>query len=259
MTLHSEPLDALPLWLLMVLTCAGSGLALEAGYRYGLRRHNHTPEKKSPVGTIVGAVLALFAFLLAFTFSSAGSRYEARRQAVLDEANSIGTTYLRAQLLHEPQRAESLKLLREYIDVRVEGVRQDRIPETIRRSEALHVALWAQARKEAEAHPTPVTATYINALNQMIDIHSTRVQVGITNRVPTTIWLGLYALSFLGMASVGYQTGLSGTRRSPAMAILVVAFASVMFLIADLDRPGAGFITISQDALTSLRESMKSE
>lgn len=257
--MHTEPLDALPLWLLMALTFAGSGLALELGYRFGLRRHNHTPEKKTPVGTIVGAILALFAFLLAFTFGSAGNRFESRRQAVLDEANAIGTTYLRAQMLHEPQRAESLKLLREYVDVRVEGVREARIAETVKRSEKIQAALWVEARKEAEAHPTPITATYIVALNQMIDIHSTRVQVGITNRVPSTIWLGLYALSFLGMASVGYQTGLVGTRRSPAMAVLVVAFAGVMFLIADLDRPNAGFISVSQDAMTGLRESMKAD
>jgi hypothetical protein len=257
--LHSEPLDSLPLWLLLTLTCAGSFAALEAGYRYGTRRHNHTPEKKSPVGVIVGAILALFAFLLAFTFSSAGTRYESRRQAVLEEANAIGTTYLRAQMLHEPQRSASMKLLREYVDLRVEGVREAKVAETIRRSEAIQAALWTEARKEAEAHPTPITATYVNALNQMIDIHSVRVQVGITNRVPSTIWFGLYMLSFLGMLSVGYQTGLAGTRRSPAMAVLVIAFASVMFLIADLDRPNAGFITVSQDAMTSVRESMKAE
>ena len=255
--MHAEPLDALPLWLLLTLTCAGSFAALEAGYRYGMRRHNHAPEKKSPVGVIVGAILALFAFLLAFTFGSAGNRYESRRQAVLDEANAIGTTYLRAQMLHEPQRAESLKLLREYVDLRVEGIREARIQETISGSEKIQAALWVEARKEAEAHPTPITAAYVVSLNQMIDIHSTRVQVGITNRVPSTIWFGLYVLSFLGMASVGYQTGLTGTRRSPAMAILVIAFASVMFLIADLDRPNAGFITVSQDAMTSVQASMR--
>ena len=256
MTLHTELLDAVPLWLLFLLTCAGSTLALKGGYRWGLNRNRTLPEKESPVGTIVGAILALFAFLLAFTFSSAGTRYESRRQAVLDEANAIGTTHLRAQMLHEPQRATSLKLLREYVDVRVQGVREAKIAETIQRSEKIQAALWVEARKEAEVHPTPIAALYANALNQMIDIHSTRVQVAITNRVPSTIWLGLYALSFLGMASVGYQNGLAGTRRSPVMVILVVAFASVMFLIADLDRPSGGFITVSQDAMTSLQASM---
>jgi len=250
-------MDAVPLGLLLALACGGSAIALELGYRYGLRRHRKQPEQESSVGTMVGAILALFAFLLAFTFSSAGTRYEARRQAVLDESNAIGTTYLRAQMLHEPQRAASLKLIREYVDVRVEGVRERRIEQTIARSEKLQAALWIEARKEAEAHPTPIAAHYNIALNEMIDIHSTRVHVGITNRVPTAIWLGLFALSLLGMASVGYQSGITGTRRSPVMIVLVLAFASVMCLIADLDRPVSAFVTVSQDAMINLQSSMK--
>jgi hypothetical protein len=95
-----EPLDVVPLWLLFVAACAFSGLALEGGYRLGRWRHARTKdEKETPVGTMVGSVLALFAFLLAFTFGMAASCFEARRQAVLEESNAIGTTYLRARLL----------------------------------------------------------------------------------------------------------------------------------------------------------------
>src|SRR6478735_3328306 len=104
--------------------CAFTGLALEGGYRLGRWRHARAEgEKEAPVGAMVGSILALFAFMLAFTFGLAASRFEARRQVVVAEANSIGTTYLRAQLLrNEQQRNESARLLREYVDVRVGGV-----------------------------------------------------------------------------------------------------------------------------------------
>ena len=103
------------------------GLALEGGYRLGRWRHDRpAEEKETPVGAMVGSILGLLAFLLAFTFGMAATRFEARRQAVLDEANAIGTTYLRARLLPEPQRTESAKLLREYVDVRISGSRKTR-------------------------------------------------------------------------------------------------------------------------------------
>jgi hypothetical protein len=254
--MERELLDFLPLWAFFAATCLFSGLALEAGYRLGGRRRRSAPDHDGPVAAIVASVLALFAFLLAFTFSSAAARYEARRQAVLEEANSIGTTWLRAQMLQEPQRANSLKLLREYVDVRVTGIRGGRVEETIARSEAIQSELWKEAKAEAAARPTPVTAMYVQSLNQMIDVHSVRVQVGITNRIPVTIWVGLFAISFLGMTSVGYQAGVSGARRTPALVPLVLSFAIVMFLIADLDRPGAGYIQVNQHALTSLQASM---
>jgi hypothetical protein len=88
-------------------------------------------------------------------------------------------------------------------------------------------------------------------------MHGVRVQVGMRNRIPTTIWVGLIALATLSMASVGYQAGLSATQRSPAMLVLVAAFASVMLLIADLNRPQEGFLTVSQQAIHDLQSSMK--
>src|SRR5262245_64494451 len=125
--MNAVPLDVAPIWLLFVAVCVFTGLALEGGYRFGRWRHARaTEEKEAPVGAMVAAILALFAFLLAFTFGMAASRFEARRQGVLDEANAIGTTYLRTRLLPEPQRAESARLLREYVDTRVAAVQQRR-------------------------------------------------------------------------------------------------------------------------------------
>ncbi len=256
--MNREPLDVIPLWVLFVCQCLLSGLALEGGYRFGRWRHARSAEEKeTPVGAMVGSVLALFAFLLAFTFGLAATRYEARRQAVLDEANAIGTTYLRTRLIPEPQRTASANLLREYVDIRVRGVEDGNLPETIGRSAELHELLWAEAVRAAEADHGPITGLYVQALNQTIDMHGVRMQVGVRSRIPGVIWVGLFALALLAMASEGYQSGLSATRRSPAMFGLVLAFAGVMFLIADLDRAHQGFLTVNQQPMTDLQATMR--
>jgi len=256
--MNTTPLDVLPLGLLFVVVCGISYLLLEAGYRLGRWRHaRSTEEKETPVGAMVAAILALFAFMLAFAFGMAADRFEKRRQTVLDEANAIGTTYLRAKQLPEPQRGESTRLLREYAYVRIRAISERKVLEAKARSEEIHELLWAQASAAVEKSRDPITGLYIQSLNQMIDLHGVRVHVGMRNRIPMAIWWGLLVLAGMSMASVGYQAGLSATRRSPAMAVLVVAFSSVILLIADLDRPMEGLMVVGQEAMIDLQTSMK--
>jgi hypothetical protein len=258
--MYHEPLDVIPLWGLFLASALVAWLALEGGYRLGRWRQGHdTGEKEAPVGAMVAAVLGLLAFMLAFTFSLAASRFDARRQVVLEEANAIGTTYLRAQLLPEPQRAEVARLLRQYVDVRVGGVKELGVAEAIKRSEEIHGQLWTQATVAAERNPTPITALFVQSLNEVIDVHAKRVMVAARSRIPVSLWGGLFALAVVGMASMGYQAGLSATRRSPAMLLLVMAFAGVLFMIADLDRGQEGFIKVSQAAMTDLQKSMQAD
>jgi len=258
--MNQEPLDSVPIWLLFVLILSIAGFSLEAGYRYGLRRHRRSADEQvTPVGAIVGSILALFAFLLAFTFGMAANRFDDRRQAVLNEANAIGTTYLRTRLLPEPQRGTSARFLREYADVRIQGVQTRHVPESVKRSEELHELLWADAVQAAEKQPGPITGLYIQSLNDTIDMHEVRLQAGLRSRIPVSIWVCLLALSVLSMASVGYQAGLSATRRSPAMVALALSFTCVLYLIADLDRGQDGFLLVSQDAMVDVQKSMRVE
>lgn len=208
---------------------------------------------------MVGSILGLLAFLLAFTFGMAATRFDARRQSVLEEANAIGTTYLRARLLPQPQRAEIARLLREYADVRVEGIQKGDVAGAIARSEELHELLWSEAVGAAENKNANaiMTGIFVQSLNEMIDLHAKRVAVGTRSRIPISIWGGLFALATLGMAAVGYQAGLSATRRSPAMLGMVIAFAGVLWLIADLDRGSEGFLMVSQQALVDVQRSMR--
>jgi hypothetical protein len=232
---------------------------MEGGFRLGKWRHARSEdEKAAPVGTIVAAVLGLLAFLLAFTFQMAASRFESRRLAVLEEANAIHTAYLRTGLLPEPQRTETARLLREYVDLRVRAVAEANLAEGIARSEELQERLWVEAVKAAQNKDgTPaLTSLFIQSLNGTIELHAKRVLLGIRSRIPLSIWVSLFCLALLTMAAVGYHAGLSSTRRSIAMLGMVVAFAAVLFLIADLDRPGEGFLSVSQQAMVDLQRLM---
>jgi hypothetical protein len=91
----------------------------------------------------------------------------------------------------------------------------------------------------------------------VIDLHATRVQVGVRSRVPTTIWAALFFVALLSMLAMGYQMGLAGARRSPAAFALVLTFSSVLFLIADLDRPQEGLLRVSQQVLIDQANAMK--
>ena len=129
------PIDALPLWALFIVIVLVVLFSVECGYRLGkYRRGRQEHEKEAPVGTMVGATLGLLAFILAFTFGLAAARFDTRRQVLLDEANAIGTTYLRAGML--PERVEEIRaLLRNYVSARLDAVRSGNVAEAIRRSE----------------------------------------------------------------------------------------------------------------------------
>ena len=251
-------LDPLPLWTILPLTVGLALLSVELGYRFaGYRQRRDRAEKESSLGGMVGGTLGLLAFMSAFTFGLAGSRFEARRQVLLSEANAIGTTYLRAAMIADPMRTESQNLLREYVDVRLKGVKQpDQLKQSIARSEELHNQLWSVAVAATEKERSPMTSIYVQSLNQVIDMHAARL-MALQGRVPGVIWVVLYVLGFLTMVLIGYQLGLVKSRRSLAAVVLILGFSLVLYLIADLDRPGQGTLQVSQQSMIDLRNSMK--
>lgn len=251
------PIDALPLWALFISILLVVLLSVEFGYRLGRFRRSRTgQEKEAPVGTMVGATLGLLAFILAFTFGLAAARFDTRRQVLLDEANAIGTTYLRAGML--PDRGEQIEeLLRDYVGTRLDAVRSGNVAEGIRRSEKIQQQIWAEAEAVAEKYPNSiVVGIFVQSLNEMIDLHAKRVQAGIRSRIPGAIWLGLFAVAVLSLSAMGYLEGLTGTRRSLAVIAVAITFSVVIELIADLDRPQEGVLRISQQALLDVQKSM---
>jgi hypothetical protein len=250
-------LDALPLWGLFLAIVLLALLSIEVGYHSGkYRRDRAKDEKEGPVGAMAGTTLGLLAFLLAFTFGLAANRFDARRIVLLDEANAIGTTYLRAGMLPE-QREEVRALLRDYTDARLNAVQSGDIATGIQRSEHLQEQLWARAVAIGEAHPASiVVGLFIQSLNEVIDLHAIRITAGVRNRIPGAIWVVLFAVAVLSLATMGYHGGLSRTSRSPAELAVALCFAVVIGLIADLDRPQEGTLRVSQQALIDLRELM---
>jgi len=255
---YATVLDALPLWGLFVSIVVLVLAAIEGGYRLGTYRH-HQPgrEKDAPVGAMVGAMLGLLAFMLAFTFGMAASRFDTRKQLVLSEANAIGTTYLRASMLPE-RRDEVHDLLRSYVDSRLDAVRSGRVEDEILMSEGIQGQLWTAATAVGRQHPDSiVVGLFIQSLNEVIDLHAKRVTASLRNRIPAAIWAALLTIAALSLAAMGYHAGLVGTVRSLAVIVVALTFSSVIALIADLDRPQEGTLTVSQQALIDVRQSMK--
>jgi hypothetical protein len=235
-------------------------MASEGGFRLGRWWQERTPEEKEgPTPMIVGSLLALMAFLLAITMGMASDRFDARRGLVLTEANSVGTTYLRAGYLPEPASSEIRALLREYVPLRTVTNELGDVRVRAARSLLIHADLWSIAEELARVTPeSDVLALFIDSLNETIDLHETRVTLGVYARVPETVLVLLLLGSMLTLAMVGYNAGLT-RRRSPLTAVVLIAMlGAVITLVVDLDRPRDGFLTVSQQPLIDLQKQIES-
>ena len=177
----------------------------------------------------------------------------ARRDAVLNEANAIGTTALRARLLPEPHRADTLKLLTEYVQIRLDIVRTgaslaERMA-VVDRSNALQEALWQQAKAMASKDKGLIpTGLFIESLNLMIDNQGKRL-AALRSRVPNIVLLALFAIAAVAGAFAGYASALDAKRTRLPVYVMGVLISAVIFLILDLDRPSSGFITNNQQPM----------
>lgn len=254
-----QTIDSLPLWVFFIVVFTISLFWTECGYRFGhYRRKAFAQEPQAQLGTLVGSILGLLAFLLAFTFNVALSRFDDRRAAVLIEANAIGTTYLRADFFDDPQKGQIKKLLREYVQTRIHGIEPGAASgEVISKSEALQNQLWSLAATLGREHQSsPICALYISSLNDVIDMHAKRVTLDFHARVPFSVWIDLFAVSIFSMLSVGYYFGLAGNRSWGETLLLIASFSVVMLLVADLDRPFEGLIKTSQQPMIDLQKSI---
>jgi hypothetical protein len=256
-------MDTIPVSVLFFSTVAFVLIALEMGYRAG--RHFHArraDELETPVSAISGAVLGLVAFMLAFTFSIAAERLDTRRALVRDEANAIGTAYLRADFIPEPDRTEAKRLFADYVGLLLltsQTATQDdegnrRVVQTLAEAQRIQGRLWHIATEHAKRDlNSDVAALYIESLNELINLHHQRVAVALQTRIPVMIWAVLYAISLLGMAAMGYQVGIAGSRRSVASLVLALSFALVISLIVFLDNPRRGYVKVSQQPLVDVQ------
>lgn len=255
-TFNVNPLEFIPLWLMYVIIVIVLLLAIEGGYqlsKYLQRRRSDRAE--AVVGTLNGATLALLAFLLAFVTSSSVSSLSSRRLAVVAEANAIGTTYLRAGYLPDPIGAESRELLREYIDQRLAASEGDisTLATALIRSEEIHTELWLRAEALARAESSPTTALYVSALNEVIDLHTERINAGLVARTPWSLILGLFLIAVLALTILGLHAGYAENRNPVATIIFVLILGVVFLLIVDLGRSQEGLLQVSNQSLIDLQ------
>jgi hypothetical protein len=251
----SQPLDPLPLAALFLLLIGLLYLMTEVGFQAGRAWQHRVPEKDTAIGPMTAAILGLVGFLLAFMVSFAADRYETRRRLILEEANAIGTAYLRAGYLPDPIGQGSRDLLQEYIDLRLSIAQPQNLEAALARSEAIQGELWSQAEAlVAETGGSDVYALYLESLNELIELHSRREIAALYARVPPVLLLALIVFASLGMLVLGFNNSYDGRRSAFALLALVLVFGSVIYLIIDLDRPREGLFQVSDQPLAIVEE-----
>jgi hypothetical protein len=252
--------DAVPLGLVLSGTVLLGLLAAEIAFRVGVFSASRSErERGAPMDAMVGSMLGLLAFVLAFTFGIASARFDARIQLVIEETNAIRAADLRAQLFPEPQRSEIRSLLLEYVDARLLAVAEpSETARALARARELHDQLWSHSEAVREAAPTLVLP-YMQALIQMADANTKRAATALIYRIPGVIWITLYSLLTLAMGIAGYRGGIAERRSIVATLTVTLAFAVVITLIADLDRPQQGFLEVNQQTMIDLQTRLRGE
>jgi hypothetical protein len=247
--------DAIPLWAILLATIVLVLVTLQGGIRLGKWRLTHGAGKLEVSGAMVGAAMGLLAFMMAFTFNAAAGRHEARKKLVIEEANAIETTWLRAAFLPEPSRTSMRGLLKNYVGVRVKvALGQMSLEDGLHQSDELHDHMWTLAVEGAQREPGSIAlGLFIQSLNEVIDLHTERLTVAIRTRIPGSIWVALYVLMVIAMFMMGTQIGQGGTRHPLTEIALAASFSVVLLMIADLDRPQEGVVRVSQQAMMDLQ------
>jgi hypothetical protein len=237
---------------------------LEAGRRIGMRRATRDPEgAKAGSGVIDGAVFGLLGLLIAFTFSGAAARFDARRALIVEEANSIGTAWLRLDLLPGNAQTALRERFRQYLDARLAAFRK--IPDLaaaetdLARATALQTEIWTQAVAACrDSGSQSTTMLLLPALNQMFDVAAART-TGAQMHPPLIIYLMLGLLVLAGSLLAGYGMGVGRIRNWVHDLAFVLVMSVAVYVIFDYEFPRVGLIRIQSfdEVLMDLRQSMK--
>ena len=251
-----------PLWAVFAFMLLIALVAIEFGFRLGRhKRENVTEVMERPIATVVAAVLALMAFVIALTFGSANTRFDDRKAALLEDVTALQSAYLRANLIPEPHRTTVGSLLRDYVQARAGIVYAYGQPDTLRliqqRAEVLQALMWSHVEAlAAENNDGTAYEPFASALNEVFNLHTKRVVLGAYYRIPGFMWLALILASGVAMFAVGFQFGIGGRRIYTANLSLALTFALVMLLAFDLDRAGEGLISVNQQPMIDLYQNM---
>lgn len=252
-------LDQFPLIIVYVITVALVMLATEIGFRIGMWVQTRSSEKgeRRMTSTVVGGMLGLVAFLMAFSIGIVINQHGERKAMVVTEANAVGTAWLRAGFLDEADTTAARDLLREYVEIRLAAAADaTQIPAVTTRSEEIHSALWAIMEDNVKrGNDTDIMAIVAESMNDVIDVHALRV-TAVNLRLPRALGILLFAATLLSFLLVGVASSVDKKRDTAAMFLFALAFVAVLIVIADLDRPQGGIINVSQAAMEDLLRQM---
>ena len=245
-------------WIALGLILAVIGL-MQIGWRIG-KKFKDESTKPANVGAIQGAIFALLGLLIAFTFSNGISRFDERRKLIVEEANCIGTAFLRIDLLPPEAQPEMRNLFGSYLDSRLAAYRH--IPDLkaakteLELGNQLQQQIWSHAVNHCNGQPTPCAMLLLPALNSMIDITTTRTMMSQFHP-PMIIFILLIVFSLVAALLAGYEMA-AGSRSWVHIIGFSLVLAMTVYVILDVEYPRIGFIRIDQadQVLIDLRKSM---
>ena len=239
-------------WELGLLVAVVLALVLDFGRFVAIRlKIDQFPHRKEQLATIRDGLFVLVSFLLGFTLTLAASRFAERRSLIIEEAVSIGATYLRAGTLPQTNRERARQLMREYVESRLALDDADIIPFNDAAAHSKHIQqqLWLDATNVAQNDRSAISASYINSLVETIDLHEKRV-AALENRVPPPIWILIITVSLIAVFTRGATLP---SRFWLSLILMPITIAIVVALIADLDTPSHGLIRLDQRPLQRLK------
>jgi hypothetical protein len=249
--------------LLSIALFAGMFVMLELGHRLAERVEQRDPGAHRGTGPVEGAVFALLGLLVAFSFSGAAARFDARRQLVVEEANAIGTAYLRIDALPAAEQPAMRDRFRRYLDARLAAYRSlpdvDAAREQLAAADAVQAEIWARSVAACpSAGGSPCAILVLPALNAMFDVAAARTAAARMHPPAVTFWL----LAGLGIGCAllaGYSMADGKRRKWTHIVGFAVVTAVTFYVILDLEYPRLGLIRVDafDQVLVDVRASME--
>jgi hypothetical protein len=252
----------LPVWVTAFVVSIILLVVMEAGYQAGKRKRLAIEECHAAEGSDVAlaSILALLGLVLAFTYSFTLSRFDSRKHAVLEEANAIGTAFLRASLAPEPSRSELQKLLREYAQTRLvtreQFLTKDGFHKVLERTTKAQALLWPATERMVKATAAgPLEVSIVQSVNKVLDVAGKRLAAYI-DRLPAIVFVLLVFIAATAMFVACFHAGRQGSLNRWRLALLSVVLAAVITVITDFDRPLSGLVEVSQQPIADLIRDM---
>lgn len=255
-----EFLYQIDLWIIFFGMTAVLLIASIFFYQLGQQSRKHHPDKNDSINELLPtSIFGLLALLLGFSFSMAIARFDTRKTLSMTEANVIGTTYLRSEVLPENAGFQMRQLLKDYTQHRLLFFKHTRIgvEEYNQRTQNLQTQMWKLTMGATHTDRGPLVVSFMSSLNELIDMATER-SFATENHVPEVVHYVIFLITFIGLSSLSYVSGFR-TQRKIAPIFLSLLFPVVITLILDLDRPGRGLIQITQPSMSDLYESIKNQ